>query len=53
MSIDQLGEEQIAKVMIHDADLKDNTMNKLNKISNNRGTSVSTLTEHYNISLNK
>jgi hypothetical protein len=53
MSIDQLGEGQIAKVMIHDADLKDNTMNKLNKISNNRGTSVSTLTEHYNISLNK
>lgn len=53
MSIDKLGEGQIAKVMIHDADMKKNTMNKLTKISNNRGTKVETLTEHYNISQNK
>tara|TARA_R110001592_G_scaffold84686_2_gene250298 strand:- start:783 stop:1703 length:921 start_codon:yes stop_codon:yes gene_type:complete len=52
-SIDKLGETKIAKVMIHDADIKPNTMNKLKKISNNRGTDVATLSEHYNISMNK
>jgi hypothetical protein len=52
-SIDKLGETKIAKVMIHDADIKPNTMNKLKKISNNRGTDVATLSEHYNISMKK